>query len=160
MQKRKGFTLIELLVVIAIIGLLATLAVIAVSSARVKARDARRISDVKQLQSALELYASSETGYPIAGGALIPILGEDNATCLSSSGFEATCTAGSLVYMQRVPSNPSPGGVDYTYIKAGNCDTSICTDYSIGFELEDKAGDFSGCCTATSSGISCTDAAC
>jgi prepilin-type N-terminal cleavage/methylation domain-containing protein len=58
MRNKKGFTLIELLVVIAIIGLLSTLAVVSLNSARGKARDARRISDVKTIQTALELYKS------------------------------------------------------------------------------------------------------
>ncbi|HNZ51713.1 MAG TPA: prepilin-type cleavage/methylation domain-containing protein, partial [bacterium] len=50
-----AFTLIELLVIIAIIALLSTLSVIALNNARAKARDARRLSDVKQISTALEL---------------------------------------------------------------------------------------------------------
>jgi len=55
-MNKKGFTLIELLVVIAIIGLLSTLAVVSLSGARTKARDAKRTSDLRTIQSALELY--------------------------------------------------------------------------------------------------------
>jgi len=51
-----GFTLIELLVVIAIIGLLSTLAVVSLNNARAKARDARRVSDLKAVSTALEIY--------------------------------------------------------------------------------------------------------
>ena len=52
----RGFTLIELLVVIAIIGILSSVVLASLNSARQKGRDAKRISDVKQLQLALELY--------------------------------------------------------------------------------------------------------
>ncbi len=54
-MKKKGFTLIELLVVIAIIGLLSTLAVVSLGSARQKAADAKRISDLKAIQTAMEM---------------------------------------------------------------------------------------------------------
>ena len=60
-MKRKGFTLIELLVVIAIIGLLSTLAVVSLNGARAKARDAQRISDVKQLSTIIEIEATENS---------------------------------------------------------------------------------------------------
>jgi prepilin-type N-terminal cleavage/methylation domain-containing protein len=65
MKPGKGFTLIELLVVIAIIGLLATLAVVAFGNARVRARDAKRVSDLRQIATAVELYKDEYGHYPI-----------------------------------------------------------------------------------------------
>ncbi|HEY4483033.1 MAG TPA: type II secretion system protein, partial [Candidatus Paceibacterota bacterium] len=63
----KGFTLIELLVVIAIIGILSSVVLASLNTARVKARDARRISDINSLQLALELYSNDNSGkYPLA----------------------------------------------------------------------------------------------
>ncbi len=68
MRNKRGFTLIELLVVIAIIGLLSTLAVVSLNSARKKARDTKRVADIRTLQSALELYATENEQYPSAVG--------------------------------------------------------------------------------------------
>ncbi len=66
MKTKKGFTLIELLVVVAIIGILASVVIGALSNARGKARDSQRLSDIHQLQNALELYANDHGGnYPV-----------------------------------------------------------------------------------------------
>ncbi|KKU98781.1 MAG: pilin domain-containing protein, general secretion pathway protein G [Candidatus Jorgensenbacteria bacterium GW2011_GWC1_48_8] len=67
MKNNKGFTLIEMLVVIAIIGLLSSVVIIGLGGSRSKARDARRIADIQQIQNALELQYNPATGYPVAG---------------------------------------------------------------------------------------------
>ncbi|MEI6378772.1 MAG: type II secretion system protein [Candidatus Falkowbacteria bacterium] len=64
MNKRHGFTFVELLVIIVIIGVLAVLATTSLLKARVKACDAKRVSDVKQLTTALEMYYYDAKGYP------------------------------------------------------------------------------------------------
>jgi len=59
-----GFTLIELLVVIAIIGILSSIVLTSLNSARSKTRDAKRMSDIRQLQLALEFYYDANGTYP------------------------------------------------------------------------------------------------
>lgn len=60
----RAFTLIELLVVIAVIGILASVVIANVSSARIKARDARRVGDLAAIQTALSLYYDKNNVYP------------------------------------------------------------------------------------------------
>ncbi len=120
MRKQRGFTLIELLVVIAIIGLLSTLAVVALNNARMKSRDAKRVSDIKQIQTALELYYNDANAYPASLGASI--------------------VSGSVTYMSSVPTNPAPVdgctvGGSYTYTQQ-----SSGASYSLTYCLGGVAG--------------------
>ena len=89
---KKGFTLIELLVVIAIIGILSTIVVVALGAAKAKSRDARRLSDVRNIALALEQYYSDNTAYPtqpLTSSPLapnyLPVMPTDPATTLSGA---------------------------------------------------------------------------
>lgn len=90
-NNKKGFTLIELLVVIAIIGLLSTLSIVALNSARARSRDARRVSDIKQIQTALEMHFNAFNTYPTG-----------TSTTLTS------IASGTTVFMTLVPAAPTP----------------------------------------------------
>jgi type II secretion system protein G len=67
-NKSRGFTLIELLVVIAIIGILAAIIIVNLASARTKARDARRKSDLESVRTAVEMYNDEKGTYPDSTG--------------------------------------------------------------------------------------------
>ena len=64
----RGFTLIELLIVIAILAILASVVSASIGSARTKARDARRLSEFREIQSAMELYHGQFGMYPCGDG--------------------------------------------------------------------------------------------
>ncbi len=98
----QGFTLIELLVVIAIIGILASVVMASLNSARAKARDTKRVSDIKQIQMALELYHLDNGQYPNIGGV---VLCETNP-----SSFTAITNALVPTYIPEIPRDPSPSG--------------------------------------------------
>ena len=155
-SNNKGFTLIELLVVIAIIGLLSTLAVVALNSARQKSRDSKRVADVKQIQTALELYFADANGYPTSASAIELGTGSQKALC--TGGWAASCTSGTT-YMGLVPAKPTPqdGTCNSTATLPSNLyqyTSAAGTDYSITFCLGGAVGDLAaGGHTATPNGI-------
>ena len=69
---RRGFTLIELLVVIAIIGILSATVLVSLNQARYKALDARRKSDLTQIERALYLYYDKYGNYVTDGSGCGP----------------------------------------------------------------------------------------
>lgn len=63
-MKDKGFTLIELMVVIALIGMLSSFILASLTNAKMKGQNARRITDLQNMQIALEYYLDKYHVYP------------------------------------------------------------------------------------------------
>lgn len=132
MKKNHGFTLIELLVVVAIIGVLATVVLSSLSAARSRARDAKRISELRQLQTTLEIYHLDHDAYP-SGATLGGCTWEESLNVLVDEGYVSS--------LPLDPQNNSP--FCYNYTSDGNesqvfCDGLRRTDYeySVVFSLE------------------------
>ncbi|MBN2328381.1 MAG: prepilin-type N-terminal cleavage/methylation domain-containing protein [Candidatus Omnitrophica bacterium] len=75
-MRRQGFTLIELLIVVAIIGILAAIAVPNFLNAQIRAKCSRAISDMKTIETSLEMYRLDNNDYPPADKALAPGSGD------------------------------------------------------------------------------------
>ena len=122
-KNKNGFTLIELLVVISIIGFLASAALVALNSARMKARDARRLADMVQIQKALDLYYQDNSRYP--GNTDNDCSGWDTGFYGAGDVFIAPLVTGG--FMKNVPGDPlytsQCGGYRYYRYGAG---TSGC----------------------------------
>lgn len=103
---QRGFTLIELLVVIAIIGILASVVLVSLNTARAKSRDAMRISQLKEMQKALEMYYLDNGSYPSSSSAW-------HGTSSGCFGGNGKTTLNPLVtgnYISLIPEDPQPSG--------------------------------------------------
>ena len=127
-QSVRGFTLIELLIVVAIIGVLATLLMANFIGVRQRARDAQRKSDLRQIQSALEIYRSDNGLYPTS-----------DLVCNNP------LASGGSTYMKKIPCDPNGTSVSYSYSSLDGTDYTLyaCLENSSDSQKDDSAE--SGC---------------
>lgn len=98
--------IVVILIVIMVIGILSSVVLASLNSAREKSRDARRISDVKQLQLALELYYDDRGSYP-------------------TKNLFKNLSPG---YLAIIPTDPAGGNYNYSYC--------LPDSYHLGASLE------------------------
>jgi len=127
----RAFTLIEMVVVIAIIGLMIGIILPSLLPAKAKSRDAKRVSDLAQIQLALEQYFNRCSTYP-------SVLAVNNPTgptgdCYADS--TSNITLGTFISSIPLP----PAGVQsesiYDYLPSTG-GTSGATDYILHVRLE------------------------
>ncbi|MFC1721080.1 type II secretion system protein [Patescibacteria group bacterium] len=119
MKKQKGFTILELLITMAIFAILTSIVLISMTTVKEKNRDAVRMSHLKQIENALNLYYSNNNVFPIAA-AQIDITGSD-ALSIALENDGAT---------REVQPDPLHPNVVYTYQSVDG------TTYTVTFCLE------------------------
>ncbi len=103
-------------------------------------RDDRRLNDLKQLQTALELYYSDNQSYPNGTNVVI---GVDPSNCLNSDGWQSANDC-AYPYFANIP--PDPGGKQYVYTGSGS-------SYTIDAQLDGTVQNLSGKIRLTPAGI-------
>ncbi len=124
----KGFTLIELLATIAIVGILASSVLAAVGNSRAKARDAKRIAGISEIQKSLEIYYDAFQTYPSS----------------TPSGYTGADAALQMIYvLGYLHSDPSQSGNTYQYFGGSEnvapyteCTGVGCRGYALSVSLE------------------------
>jgi prepilin-type N-terminal cleavage/methylation domain-containing protein len=95
MKKQTGFTLVELIITVTIMALLMAAAIVSYTSTAAKSRDARRVSDMEVIRSALEICRSQDGAYP------------------NTIDDTIACPVSFLVTLKKTPVDPQGGSYDY-----------------------------------------------
>ncbi len=122
--RKKAYTLTEIVLAVMIIGLIFSIVSVSLSEIRRSSRDTRRISDIAQIQLALEEYYRDEGFYPESLN-----LGENLIGSTTNR-----------IYMIKIPQNPQPAATNcdpnnYQYTKDGE-------SYQIKFCLEKNIDEY------------------
>lgn len=117
---KRGFTLIELLISMAILAILATIGFGSFQTARLKAADAKKKSDLSTIAKGLEAYVNDHRSYPVSSGGKITC-GDSNGVC----DWGEPLTDGTSIYVAELPTPTTA----YVYVSDG-------TTYTIYTRLE------------------------
>ena len=131
-KRNQGFTIVELLIVIVVIGILALLVITTYSGIQAKARNSKRSSDVKSLQTQLEAFFS-QNGY-------YPSLGDMNTGTSATTAANSTWAATNMKSLDQNalvdPSNPN---------QSRQLVTGTGTAKSYAYNVTDSGGSAANC---------------
>lgn len=134
-KMNRGFTLIELLIVLAIIGVLTSFLLVNFIGAKARARDAQRKADLRQIQSALELYRADQGIYPAAP---LPACGP------SGPGLVYNGTT----YMKQIPCDPLTNA-SFAYTTTGTTYTLVTCLENVNDSQKDSTNNATYCTGGT-----------
>ena len=142
---KKGFSFIELMIAIAIVALLTAIGMTAFNSAKKRARDTRRKSDLETVRSALEMYRADNDEYPDCGASWVRVDGDPE--CL-------TTTLVDTGYLDSLPRDPKSSGTNngpcykvnprayrYTYFGNGGSSYFVATLMELSGSKDDSPCD-------------------
>jgi prepilin-type N-terminal cleavage/methylation domain-containing protein len=145
----RAFTLVELMVAIAIIVLLTGIIMTNLVSSKSKSRDAKRISDLGQIQLALELYFDRCKQYPALPPPATPTPNPLNVAAANNCPTGSNITLGSFI--SKIPTPPSNATFyDYAVNPSGPP-----TDYVLHVTLENSSEVLKDSLTGSLYGLTC-----
>jgi len=100
---KKGFTLIELMIVIVILGVLMSTILPKLTGAQARARDAGRVADLRNIESALQVYFDDKGAFPKSTGECLPETSTE--TTIGNNGY-VTNAIKSYLKGNKVPQDP------------------------------------------------------
>ncbi|MBI5123611.1 prepilin-type N-terminal cleavage/methylation domain-containing protein [Candidatus Roizmanbacteria bacterium] len=134
-----GFTLIEIILVMALIGIMSTAVLTLINPVAQfkKSRDVQRKTDLRQIQSALELYRADQSAYsdtlPACGASLVvvPATYMQKIPCdpITKNAYQYVHTIGSSTYslvacLENVKDTQKDATNNSTYCTGGNTNWS------------------------------------
>jgi prepilin-type N-terminal cleavage/methylation domain-containing protein len=153
MNKRKnGFSLVEILIVIGIVGLILTIVVVILNLKQAEMRDAKRISDIQVVRSAMEVIKNENGSYEKAFCDLTAV-----SACAQKSSSELLKILPELSFLNDPKERQK--ACNQKVCLAGSCNYGFtkldAADYEILFHLERGSSEFksSGCYRATPRGV-------
>lgn len=168
--RQRGFTIVELLIVIVVIAVLAAIVVVAYNGVQGRARDSRRLQDIKAIVKVLEAYKVTHGNYPAAASTTGAAGWEVSTNGTSATNFLSALISGtdgvSKIPIDPVntgdPSDLSPAAghnnYEYFYYRYGpgeyGCDSARGEYYVLGVTRLD--GVASGQNSSASPGFSCS----
>ena len=160
MNNKKGFTLIEILIVVAIIAILASVVLVGLGPTQQSGRDARRLSDLQQIQNGLALYYNKCGYYPGTYTGAVPCTAFVASTGYASGANPVkTVVAAAGIGINTMPDDPQ-GAAHYLYATTATCNSfiikatlengnnAVFNSYTAPATAAYTQGDTVGACTA------------
>lgn len=155
-----GFTLVELLVVITIIGILSAVLFVNFSKSTEFSRDAQRKADLKELQSAVELYKNENGRYPVGCNGPDVWSGQKGTNYACGDGSSQYINGLAPGYIRKLPTDPRLNGNESGYVYVTNADGSVyklMAKNTVESEIVDYNNPFKSCDATNLAWVSCVN---